>query len=53
MSHTILKSNFDKIKNSHSVPDTLILNWDQTGCQLVPDGDWAMATKSGTARWNR
>lgn len=41
----------DKVKNDDSVPDSLILiiNWDQTGCQLVPGGDWTMEAK-GTSQ---
>lgn len=35
----------DKVKNDHSVPESLILNCYQTGCQLVPGGDWIMKTK--------
>ena len=28
--------------NEHSIPDDMILNWDQTGCQLTPGGNWTM-----------
>lgn len=48
-----LPSDFEDIKTKHlekisnvveqyHVPDSLIINWDQTGCQLVPGGDWTM-----------
>lgn len=51
-----LPSDFDDIKcefvkkvnnvvNEYSVPDSLIINWDQTGCQLVPGGEWTMEEK--------
>lgn len=35
----------DKVKNDHSVRDSLILNWYQKEYQLVPGGDWIMKTK--------
>lgn len=38
-----------KVKKDHSVPDSLILNWDQTGCQLVPGRDWTIEIK-GTSK---
>ena len=28
-----------------SIPDSLIINLDQTGIKLVPAGDWTMATE--------
>ena len=28
--------------NEHSIPDDMILNWYQTGCQLTPRGNWTM-----------
>ena len=28
----------DKTVYEHSVPDDLIINWDQTGCQLILGG---------------
>ena len=51
-----LPSDFEQIKNDfvkrvtdtineNSVPDSLIINWDQTGCQPVPGGDWTMESK--------
>ena len=35
----------NKVNNvikEHNIPDSLVINWDQTGCQLVPGGDWTM-----------
>ena len=32
------------------IPDSLIINLDQTGVKLVPTGDWTMAAE-GTRRW--
>ena len=59
----VLPSDFDEIKrkyiervgkctNENRVPDDLILNWDQTGCQLVQGGEWTMETRAprGTDR---
>jgi len=37
----------NKVTVEHNVPDSMIINWDQTGCQLVPGGDWTME-KQGT-----
>ncbi|CAC5423080.1 unnamed protein product [Mytilus coruscus] len=37
----------NNVREKHNIPDTLIINWDQTGCQLVPGGDWTME-KEGT-----
>lgn len=48
-----LPADFDNIKTEfvqrvnkavvdNSVPDSLVINWDQTGCQLIPGGDWTM-----------
>ena len=28
-----------------SVPDSLVINWDQTGCQLVPGDVWTREEK--------
>lgn len=39
----ITKENISKIDNverKHTIPDTLIIKWDQTGCQLVLGGGW-------------
>ena len=47
---------FEKVKSSHlkqigemvklrSMPDSLIINLDQTGMKLVPTGDWTMAAE--------
>ena len=33
----------------HKIPDQLILNWDQTGLQLVPSGNWTRE-EQGTKR---
>ena len=30
------------VTDEHSVPPELVLNWDQTGCSVVPGGDWTM-----------
>ncbi|KAH3719195.1 hypothetical protein DPMN_062027 [Dreissena polymorpha] len=27
------------------MPDSLVINWDQTGCQMVPGGEWTMESK--------
>ena len=32
----------------HNVPDSLVINWDQTGCQMVPGGEWYMESKCST-----
>ncbi|CAC5413807.1 unnamed protein product [Mytilus coruscus] len=40
-------SKINNVREKHHIPDTLIINWDQTGCQLVPGGDWTME-KEGT-----
>ncbi|CAG2190986.1 unnamed protein product [Mytilus edulis] len=40
-------SKINNVREKHNIPDTLIINWDQTGCQLVPGGDWTME-KEGT-----
>jgi hypothetical protein len=48
-----LPSDFEEIKASfvekvsnvvkqHDIPDALVINWDQTGVQMVPGGDWTM-----------
>jgi len=29
----------------HNIPDDLIFNWDQTGVNLIPGGDWTMDKK--------
>ena len=29
----------------HNIPDSLVINLDQTGLNLVPSGDWTMAQK--------
>ena len=42
---TIHQNYTDKISTvvqEHKLPDLLIINWDQTGCQLIPGGDWTM-----------
>ena len=50
----VLPTDFDNIKqkfnekvniavDEYNVPDNLIINRDQTGCQLIPGGDWTMA----------
>lgn len=31
--------------SEYSVPDSLIINWNQTGYQLVPGGEWTMEEK--------
>ena len=35
----------EKCVNEHSIPYDLILNWDQTGVNLIPGGDWTMDAK--------
>ena len=35
----------EKCVNEHNIPDDLILNWDQTGVNLIPGGDWTMDAK--------
>ena len=29
----------------NSIPDDLIVNWDQTGVRMVPVNDWTMTTR--------
>jgi len=31
-----------KVVKDNNVPDSLVINWDQTGCQLIPGGNWTM-----------
>ncbi|XP_063400328.1 uncharacterized protein LOC134684939 [Mytilus trossulus] len=38
-------SKINNVREKHNIPDTLIINWEQTGCQLVPGGDWTMEKK--------
>jgi len=26
----------------HAIPNSLVLNFDQTGCQMVPGGEWTI-----------
>lgn len=53
-------TNFDEHKNNYlcdiwsivkmeDIPDSLILNWDQTGVKIVPTSSWTME-KTGTKR---
>jgi hypothetical protein len=35
----------EKCVNEHNIPNDLILNWDQTGVNLIPGGDWTMDAK--------
>lgn len=35
----------EKCANDHNITDDLILNWDQTGVNLIPGGDWTMDAK--------
>lgn len=35
----------EKCVNEHNIMDDLILNWDQTGVNLIPGGDWTMDAK--------
>jgi hypothetical protein len=35
----------EKCVNEHNILDDLILNWDQTGVNLIPGGDWMMDAK--------
>lgn len=48
-----LLTEFDEIKKRYvekvsnvltkfQIPNSLIINWDQTGCQLIPGKDWTM-----------
>ena len=41
-----IKSNYLADINKHisdnQIPDELVINWDQTGCQLLPGGNWTM-----------
>lgn len=30
------------------MPDSLFINWDQTGCQMVPGGEWTMDERGST-----
>ena len=38
-----LNEKVNKAVDEHNVPDDMIINWDQTGCQLIPGRDWTMA----------
>lgn len=43
--YEIKKKYVEKVSNvvtKFQIPDSLIINWDQTGCQLIPGGDWTM-----------
>ena len=33
---------------AHDIPDELVLNWDQTGFNLVPSGNWTLEKKGKT-----
>jgi hypothetical protein len=35
----------EKCVNEHNILNDLILNWDQTGVNLIPGGDWTMDAK--------
>lgn len=35
----------DDVVTKHSIPDSLIINWDQTGSNYVPISDWTMAAE--------
>lgn len=48
-----IHTDFDEIKKKYvekvsnvvtkfQIPDSLIINWDQTGCHLIPGGDWTI-----------
>ena len=34
-----------KLVADHKIPDSLLINWDQTGIKLVPVSEWTMAKK--------
>ena len=34
-----------KLVADHNIPDSLLINWDQTGIKLVPVSEWTMAKK--------
>ena len=35
-------SKVEKFVRDHAIPDSLVLNFDQTGCHMVPGGEWTM-----------
>ena len=35
----------EKVVSEFSIPDSLVINWDQNGCQLVLRGEWTMEEK--------
>ena len=35
----------DNIVTTDEIPDNMVINWDQTACNLVPGGNWAMVKK--------
>lgn len=59
-----LPGDFDEIKKKYiekvsnvvtkfQISDSLIINWEQTGCQLIPGGDWTMNQRGATSEHNR
>ena len=51
-----LQDDFDEIKKNYlqkienivitdEIPDNMVINWDQTACNLVPGGNWTMEKK--------
>lgn len=47
----IQKEFVDKVNNvvrEHNVPDSLFIDWDQTGCQMVPGGEWTIDERGST-----
>lgn len=42
---SIKEAHLERVSNActdHGIPDNLVLNLDQTGCSLVPGGQWTM-----------
>jgi hypothetical protein len=38
-------SRVQKVVQTFDIPDSLIINWDQTGVNMVPCGNWTMEEK--------
>lgn len=36
------------VKEEFNVPDELFINWDQTGCQLIPGGEWTIKERGSS-----
>ncbi len=58
-----LPSDFEEIKKAYinrvqtvvetfDIPDSLVINWDQTGVNMVPCGNWTMEEKGKRRRYS-